>query len=1162
MRNTASTLRRLAVGFCLCLLALLAVPAVSAQETTAAIQGVVTDPSGAVVADAVVTATGDKLLQPATVKTDSHGFYRLNALPPGTYSVNVEGSGMKAKATNLQLNAGDLPNLNLKMAVGAETVIDVTDSLAIVDVTQSKVETTVSNEILQNIPKGRSFASVIPFAPGARQEPLQSTSSNRGGGFQIDGASDSENVYSSDGINISSVKSGGVGVSIPMELVQDVQVKSSSFEAEYGGALGGVVNIIQPRGSNNWHGSVFGYYRSSALNANDQCGFQGTNYYTLYSTTCGLRAVPGQAAAGRIDAPYEYFIAKQDHYRVVDPGFTLGGPLLKDRLGLFVSYVPDFIRIRRDANFTGTNPGPRTFYQNTDTHFALARADYSATSKLHVFASWTNAITRSVGQLPNPESKIGQTNSSASTDPTTFRSDGGWVAPSAVYSFGADYTINSSTLATVRYGYSFQNNESRGTALGLRYQNSGTASATSTVQTSTGETVPTAYRNTNGFNNIGANQPTAYDAYKRKQLTGDIQHIQNGWAGTHTFKVGYSWMRQGTDTQQKFDYAYVQIFYGQPYTTNTGANVCDSIIAANQSAYPAGVGTTPTGTAYTSTYGTCRGKYGYFSVVDGNSVLGKASGDNQAFYIQDGWQVGHSGLTINGGVRFEKEYIPPYIPSAPSISFDYSQKIAPRIGAAYDVLHNGKLKVYGSYGKFFDLMKFGLPQGSFGGNYWHTCTYTLDNPNYGIIVPTAPLGSDGVRHGCGVSGLAPGVGSNAVNDVNGTGGAPGRFVENTDFRAFNNSAADPGVDPNLKPMQQHEWVVGTEFAMTPTLTFAARYARKRLDWTIEDMGLNDNYGFYIGNPGTTYTDFVHRAVPNIYAKAISNNVSNASAFLNTNGICPTCPAQPKAVRNYDGLEVSVQKTVGSKWFVKGSYTYSRLYGNYPGETSTFVTDGSGGRHSPSNNRSFDIPTMQFTATGQPLGGPLPTDRPNTFQAYGSYRQRWILGDSQIGFSQAAYQGTPVSTAIGTIGSTSAVQFVEGQGNFVKVHLDSAGNLISDGVTKGYRTPAFTQTDASISHYVHISSEHENRKLGAEINFQNLLNQHAVMAYVEGLTTAAANLTVPNSTNPTGYDYAKYETGWDYIGLSNSLARNFSNQYGKPNIFQGARQIRIKVAYTF
>jgi outer membrane receptor protein involved in Fe transport len=105
---------------------------------------------------------------------------------------------------------------------------------------------------LQEIPKGRSFQSVIPFAPGARQEPLQSLTNNRLGGFQIDGASNGENVFASDGLNITPVVGGGSGANVPMEFVQDVQVKSSSFEAEFGGALGGVINVIQQRESSNW----------------------------------------------------------------------------------------------------------------------------------------------------------------------------------------------------------------------------------------------------------------------------------------------------------------------------------------------------------------------------------------------------------------------------------------------------------------------------------------------------------------------------------------------------------------------------------------------------------------------------------------------------------------------------------------------------------------------------------------------------------------------------------------------------------------------------------------------------------------------------------------------------------------------------------------------
>src|SRR5437879_12546969 len=101
---------------------------------------------------------------------------------------------------------------------------------------------------------------------------MQSSTSSRDGGFQIDGASDGENVYLIDGINTTNIQNGGVGKSFQTDFIQEVQIKSSSFEAEYGGALGGVINAVPKRGSNAWHGELKGYYQSAALDATDPCG--------------------------------------------------------------------------------------------------------------------------------------------------------------------------------------------------------------------------------------------------------------------------------------------------------------------------------------------------------------------------------------------------------------------------------------------------------------------------------------------------------------------------------------------------------------------------------------------------------------------------------------------------------------------------------------------------------------------------------------------------------------------------------------------------------------------------------------------------------------------------------------------------------------------------
>jgi len=1137
---------RLTAAVCLLLLTFVAtVSTVRAQETTAAVQGTVTDPTGAIVPNATVTATSTSLIKKASVTTDSHGFYRLNALPPGNYTLTVTGGGMAAKATNLTLSAGDLPNLNITLtASGTEAVIDVSASVAMVDVTQSKVETTISNDILQVIPKGRSFQSVIPFAPGARQEPLQSTTSGvvaggRQNGYQIDGASDAENVYLLEGLNITNITGGGSGTgtgaqggfNVPTEFVQDVQVKSSSFEAQYGGALGGVINVISQHGSNTWHGSFFTYYRSSAANANDQCAF-------TYSTMCGLRLDPATAAnsSQRTDATAQFYIAKQDHYKVVEPGFTAGGPILTDKVWLFASYVPQFYRARRDVNFTyAANPGPRAFYTTQDTHYAFGRVDYAPFSKLTVFGAWEYSMARLIGNsLPNPDSKIGQRNSSASSDPASFRADTGTVNPASLYLFGANYTISSHALATVRYGYTYADSQDRGKPIGIRYNYAAGAiadvagkpgSTTLSGQTFTQAGVPTTYLQGTGFANITSNQQSLYNILSRKQLNVDLSYLKSGLFGTHNFQGGYSRSWTRNDLLSAYNTAQVDLYYATDYVPGTGAAACANVIAANQAKYGATAGNH------------CRGNYGYFTVHDGVDNVGEARGYNSALYFQDGWQVGKTGLTLNVGVRFDDEYLPPYSAGASKIQFNYGQKVAPRIGGAYDLLHNGKVKIYASYGKFFDIVKYSLPSGSFGGQYWHDCTYAWDDYNYNTITPTAPG-----NHGCPTSGPAPGVNV-------------GTFIENLDFRKNIINTQDPGVDPDVKPMSQHEFVVGSDWAVTPTMSFTARYARKRLDNTIEDIGASDSLGFYIGNPGPGYGDVLHRT---LYAAGY------------TAPICPSCPVQPKAVRNYDGFELRVTKTVGSKWFVSAFYTYSRLNGNYPGLTSTNISDGSGGRQSPNNNRSFDMPQMQFTAYGKPFSGPLPTDRPNTFQAFGSYRQHWFAGDSSLGLSQSIYQGTAVSTCWPTLASTSSCQFVEDQGNWVNLHRSSTGDIVVDGIEHGKRTPAYIQTNANLSHYVSISKTHEGRKFGGEVNFNNLLNQHSVTSYYNLPITAGTFPT--DKTNPTGYDYKSLLSGWDYVATSNSPGggangatpqlKTVSNRYGQPALFQNARQIRFKIAYIF
>src|SRR5215472_16938051 len=1113
--------------------------AVYAQETTAGVQGTVKDQQGAVVANATVTVSGSALIGKRTVTTDSAGNYHIEQLPPGVYTINVNAAGFAPTTqTDLRLDTGALPNINVTLKIGqAEQTVEVSAEAQFVDVTQSKVQTNVTQDILANIPKGRSFQSVIPFAPGARQEPLQGARQDRNSGFQIDGASDSENVYMVDGVNNTNIQNGGVGSQFKPDFIQEVQIKSSSFEAEYGGALGGVINAVPKRGSNQWHGDLKFYYQSSALDANDPCasGFTSSNGGNVNMTTnggsvvCGQRInpnLPSLNTSTRLDGTPEYYVPKKDDRHIIEPGFEVGGPILTDRLNFFSSYVPTLDTTRRTVNFTGNNPGPRTLTNTYNRHDMYTRLDYRVINSLRVFGSWNYGYSRTAGQLVTPDSAYGQKNTSASTDPNTLRSDAGFVNPLSLYSVGGDWTPNSKMVIQSRYGYFFYNNESRGTPTGIRYIYDTTVNASS--KDINGNPFPASSFNTAGFATIPNNFATKFDAFKRKSTNTDVSYFLGNFFGSHTFKCGYFWQALDNNVLVTANTAVVDLFWGQSYQPVTSTTACASI----QATAPGGV---------------CQGQFGYFFTGSQQvSNTGQVNATDQALYFQDAWTVGRTGLTINAGLRLDHEHNPAYDPARfPDINFGWGDKIAPRIGGAYDLLHNGKVKVYASYGKFFDIMKLGLTRGSFGSDYWHECVYALDTTNFQSITPTLTTGA-----GCPSSGPAPGV--------------TGRFIENVDFRATKADPRDPAVQANMKPVENHEFVTGVDWAISPTLSLETRYSRKRLDNTIEDMSITDNLGFYVGNPGTQFADLLHRPV------VIPDN--NGNNYLTTVPFCAECPGPVKPIRNYDGVEFRLTKQAGSRWFGTVSYTYSKLTGNYAGLTNTDPTDGNGGRHSPNNGRAFDLPTQTYLPSGKIDDGVLSTDRPHTAKLYGFYRLPWLGQETSFGVGQSFFEGTPITTCLPVVGTSSACQWAAGRGNFASLTRDAAGNISQAGIVNGARTDPYIQTDFHLTHEIKVSKTHENYRLKFGGNIYNLFNRHSATAFYQ--FAIPANLITParaqRFSGDPGVDWGAVMNGYNYIDALNATGKfagsyaplTLASRYGKPQVFQTARQIYLEAHFTF
>jgi len=863
----------------------------SSQVPTGQLYGTVTDEQGNPLPGVAVEATSPKLVGKAASVTATNGVYRLFSLSPGTYKITYTLQGFKTITRDgIIVGVEQAVKLDIRMELGAlEEKVTVVGRSPLIDVKNTTREMTLAKETFELLPRGRNFDTLVTTVPGVSNEVLLA-------GISVDGASGAENMFHIDGTDITDLYYGVNGQkTVVFEFVDEVQIKAGGYTAEFGGSLGGVVNVITRQGGNVFHGDVTAYYSGSMLTGKERDSLRLGLYDVSVAEYVNYQDIYGKDEVHRIEA-----------------GFSLGGYIVKDRLWFFGSFLPIYQPTQRHVTFESSGTSGDFTRKDQWTNFQL-KLTAQPFSFLRLGASFVNNFSKFKGDLP-PRDGTG--------DPTSPWPDFGWSFPNWSAAIHTDLTLGNNALLSLRAGSFYSNNWTKQivqpTEPHWYHQGLGN---------SIYPDIPSSYVRPYGWTNMSwdALYNTEKEKAQRSSVGADFSYFLN-FAGEHALKLGLQWKRTAEDWKSTFKFPCIFLEWGLPAI------------------------------AFGVDYGI--GTYGHYWVLanDATGPFGyqyKVHSDRWAFYLQDSWTIKNR-LTLNLGLRAENEYVPSYsddpeIKDKKPINFPFREKLAPRLGVIYDVFGDSSLKVFGSYGLYYDVMKLYAASQVFGGMKAKCAYYTLDTYEWDKI------GKNGYF--------------------------PGSLLTVVDIRPVELNQVDPGV----KPMSQREITFGVEKRLKENFSASLRVVQKHLRYAFEDVGIaglgmiGGDAAYYFTNPGYGY----------------SLPTTEGGLFD------PKYPKTPKAKREYWALNIGLDKRLSNNWLAGFSYTWSRLTGNYSG----LAASDEGGRNSPNFERSFDYWFLSYDKNQNPVDGPLATDRTHFFKFYGAYNFPFRL---TVGAVVNAMSGIPVT----------------------------------------------------------------------------------------------------------------------------------------------------------
>jgi len=1016
--------------------ALFAGSALAQTSTTGSIEGTVTDSAGAAVPGIAVKVSGSNLIAPQTSTTDGSGRYKVQNVPPGKYSVTIEADKGFAKfeRNEVEVNLSKTSSVDVQLQpAGAQASVTVTDTAgAAVDITQTTTGTSVSSDQFSNFPTQRTVQGLYTIAPTVTRSGLRDAT-GRDRDPSVAGSSGPENNYILDGLNTTDPAFGGSGANLPFEFVQEVEIKTGAYGPEYGRATGGIFNVVTKRGTNEFHGEVYGF-----------------------GTTKGLvREVKNFPFTG----------SAFNGFSEADFGATLGGPIIKEKLTFFGAFNP---QKRKNYYLTQTFHQP---VQNDVTIPFYAGNITWAVSPKHTFtASTFGDFTKVDGFLATAA-----LNNVSGFGDNTQAFEGRQETGGHNYVFRLNSTFSNTFIGEFSGGLHFQraNTIPRAVDAPLITDNFAVLKGSSVlVPVQTGVNFDAAaaaagVANTTGFIDFvdgrgGSLQRNfvrgpgfgLFSDQKRNRYEFAVR-MQNIVGGNHTIKYGFEWNQNKYDIDTRSSGPAVTYAFtpGLGLTPTNGADanatngsritnnwlVCttrSNVITCPSNAGVLRAQAIPAATLaalgltvnpVATTISTAEAFGNPFIIRNTTRVrdfqlVGSTYTNVESFYAGDDWKFAKN-FQLSFGLRWD--YQQSYSNDGGTyLKFNnFDDNLAPRFGFIWDFTGKGRGKFFANYAQSIETpipLDVNIRAG--GGD-------VQTDKNFNVNRLNAPAGAL----------IVPGVSSGAVNL---------------------GSDATP-ADPGLKPQSIREFTAGVEYEVGGDITLGTRGVYRAMVNVIEDGSFDDGDTYFIFNPG--------RIGPGTTEEA-------ACAGDAATGRAPQCFG--RAQRFYRGIEFTANKRFTNNFQFIASYVFSSLIGNYEG---LFRNDN--GQSDPNITSLFDLQSLLANTYGR-----LPNDRPHQFKFNGSYRTPWKMLISGNFYAQS---GVPFNQLIPhpIYGNNEGFAVIRGTAVVPAVTAVQTGfpNIV-DSIGSS-RTPTTYNLDLGVYYPIRVGEGKELRLTGDWFNVFN--NQRAV-----------------------------------------------------------------------